>query len=55
MSENLKLYKIDNIENIKLYGRNGWNSSSIVLFWTASGFESECKSIGIMDGCGDRL
>lgn len=44
MSENLKLYKIDNIENIKLYGRNGLSSSSMALFWTASGFEVNVKA-----------
>lgn len=39
MSEELKSFKISEIENIKIYGRTGGNSSDLALFWTASGFE----------------
>ena len=39
MSENLKYVKLKDVDKINIYGRNSWSSSSLVLFWTASGFE----------------
>lgn len=44
MSEELKSFRMGDIKNIMIYGRNGWNSSSLVLFWTGSGFEANVKA-----------
>ena len=44
MSEKINLYRFSDIDNIKIYGRNGVNSSGIALFWTGSGFEVNVKA-----------
>lgn len=44
MSENLKSYKINDIKNLKVYGRTGGDESSLALFWTGSGFEVNVKA-----------
>lgn len=40
MGVNLRFYKINNLKNLKIYGRNGGDGSNLALFWSGSGFEA---------------
>lgn len=44
MTDNMQYYNINQLENVKLYGRNGSDGGAVALFWTGSGFEANVRA-----------